>query len=182
MAKAVQGTAMEPKHDKRFGDDESVRASTIELVFMDAADLYPELAAVALPGLAAAMTINDEDGAEGLRALAGVMSTMARELCNGRLRHLLPRILARTTLVVPGPDGQPMQAKCGTEEGLNRAFMGPRKKLARPIVQWVVGINFADFFDVGDLLKYLPTKKAVAASSEDSSPSTSTDGEDTSSG
>jgi hypothetical protein len=114
----------------------------MELEFMDAADLVPELTAVLAPGYAAA---GGDDSSIG-KAIAN----MASALTGGKLTALLPRLLKGTTVVVPDEGGKLIKIDLTDARNLNRAFTG-RKKLAMGVVKLALEVNFRDFFDGADL-------------------------------
>ena len=114
----------------------------MELEFMDAADILPELTAIIAPGYAAAQ---GDDASIGK-----AISNMALALTGGRLTSLLPRLLKGTTVIVPDEGGKLVKIDLMDARSINRAFTG-RKKLAIGVVKLALEVNFRDFFDGADL-------------------------------
>lgn len=117
---------------------EGFRVLSTELDFCSAADLVPELVAVVAPGF----DIQGQTDASVGKAIAA----MSTSLVGGKLRALLPRLLAGMQVVIP--DEQ--RYELSTEKGINGAFKG-RKKLGMACVKQALEDNFRDFFDGADL-------------------------------
>lgn len=144
---------------KRVVEDMTI--FSVELDFETATDLLPELLSVIGPGGGAAQF--------GISHIGEAIGMMATALCGGRLKALLPRILAGTTIVFAG------DAKYELAKGwpaLNAAFTG-RKQYAIAPVKLALEVNFRDFLDGFALAGIqLPTASPI----EDSNPSTSATG------
>lgn len=112
---------------------EGVEIHSVELEFCDAADLLPELLAIVAPaGGVANGGLNIGDG----------IAAMASALLGGRLTSLMPKVLAATTVIIPGVG----QVDLTSRENLNRAFSG-RKKFIFPAMKLALEVSFADFLD-----------------------------------
>lgn len=112
---------------------EGLSVKSTPLPVMDALDLYPEL----LEFTSAFLNASD-DG-----EFIGVVSKL---LGNKRLRALLPKILAGTTVQVPDRDsGRDIAITLTDVNAINLAFDG-RMKALPGVVAFAIRVSFADFF------------------------------------
>jgi hypothetical protein len=126
---------------REFGDS---KVTSVELDFMSAADLLPDLLSVIAPAY------NADDTGEAL-------ARMATALMGGKFVSLLPRLLKGTTVVVQD-EGKGMKVDLVDASAINRAFTG-RKKLAIDVIRLAIEVNFADFFAEADLAAALGMHK-----------------------
>ena len=112
------------------------KVTSVELDFMSAADLLPDLLAVIAPAY------SSPDTGEAL-------ARMATQLMGGKFVQILPRLLKGTTVIVQD-EGKNTKIDLMDTASINRAFTG-RKKLAIDVIRLAIEVNFSDFFDAADL-------------------------------
>lgn len=138
---------------------EGVEIHSVELEFCDAADLLPELLAIVAPAGGVA---------NGMLNIGEAVGAMARELVGGRLTALMPKVLAATSVLIPGVGLIDLTSR----ENLNRALSG-RKKFIFPVMKLALEVSFADFLDG---LKLVGITIPTLSPSADSDPSTNATG------
>ena len=143
---------------------EDIQIHSVELDFMTATDLLPDLLAIIGPAA----------GVEkGQITYGEAAAAVSYALVGGKLTALLPRILCGTSMIIPGEG----QFDLVSREAINKALTG-RKKFIFPLVKIALEVSFADFLGglalIGIKLPKLPTR--TPSPSEDFSPSTSATG------
>ncbi len=112
---------------------EGLAVKSTPLPPMRALDLVPELAAAF-----------DPSGAEND---IGMFIAVAKGLGGGKLRHLLPQILAGTTVTIT-QNGQPVPVMLTSPEALDLAFDGHMRAFIG-VVAFALEVSFRDFFEGG---------------------------------
>jgi hypothetical protein len=148
---------------------DGVRILTAPLPGMDALDLIPELIAALGPGGGLAQSGQGTIG-EGL-------GEIGKALAGGKLTGLLARILAGTTMVVPGATDGKYELGKGRPE-INRA-LAARPEMLVPMIKIALEVSFKRFLGGFALAGFDLAAIQRRFRSEDSSPSTSGTGSST---
>lgn len=112
---------------------EGLAVKSTPLPVMDALDLYPELLE-----FVSAFVVTGDDGE--------FLGEITKLLANKRLRALLPRILAGTSVMVPeGEGGREISVTLSDTNAINLAFDG-RMKALPGVIAFAIKTSFADFF------------------------------------
>lgn len=98
-----------------------------------ALDLVPEIIGLAAPG-----ANMDSD--------AATFATILRGLGGGKLRELLPRILAGTKVMLPQAGGAAIEVQLDSVDGINLVFDG-RMGAFPAVVGFAIRVSFADFLE-----------------------------------
>lgn len=156
-----------PTHTRKIG---GLTVMSTELPVVDASDLIPEI----LPALSplASLYASGTAGSIGAEHLQSLMDDVGKALSGGKFRKLVPRVLFETVVVAPvGDKGGLERVELNTVDGINLAFLGPRKKIFFQVIAFAVEVNFLSFFDAGALGALLGAM-AKRSTSETSSRST----------
>ena len=153
-------------HEQTF---DGVRVLTVPLPGMDAIDLMPELIAALGPGGGMAQG--------GQVTLGEGLGEIGRALAGGKLTGLLARLLAGTTMIVPGMADGKFDLGKGRAE-INRA-LAAKPELLVPMVKLALEVSFKRFFPGFALAGLDLATIRKQFHSEDSSPSTSATGSST---
>lgn len=131
-------------------DDGQVIVTSEALAYEPAEDLLPDIMGIvtgALDRIAPLLASGEISGTDDVIKLAPALGGLVSQLSGGRLKALVPKILAGTSVVMPGADGQKIKYDLVKKDERAACFEA-RPHNYFPILFFAGKVTFGRFFPV----------------------------------